>query len=476
MTKPTHSQPPMANHTTVSIPELRAVLNGRVISPEDAAYDTVRAVFYGARSRRPALIVRVADATDVSHIVSLARERGLELAVRSGGHSLAGHSTTDGGIMIDLSDMKGLEIDVAGRTAWAETGLTAGEYTAAAGAHGLATGFGDTGSVGIGGITLGGGVGFLVRKYGLTIDDLLAAEIVTADGELLYVDSDTHPDLFWAIRGGGGNFGVATRFKFRLHEVDTIVGGMLMLPATPEVIASFVAEAEAAPEELSSIANVMVAPPMPFLPAEAHGRLVIMALLCYAGEVDEGERAIAPFRALATPLADTVGPKPYSQMYEPAEPGPDEEVARSLFIDTVDSGVAEKIVEHLRASTAPLAVAQIRVLGGAMARVSADATAFTHRERGIMVALGAVYERAEETAMHEEWVGKFAAALRQGDGGVYVNFLGDEGKARIREAYPGATFERLAEIKGRYDSTNLFRINQNIPPATGNRAGRDAAS
>ena len=466
----------MANHTTVSIPELRAVLNGRVISPEDAAYDTVRAVFYGARSRRPALIVRVADATDVSHIVSLARERGLELAVRSGGHSLAGHSTTDGGIMIDLSDMKGLEIDVAGRTAWAEISLTAGEYAAAAGAHGLATGFGDTGSVGIGGITLGGGVGFLVRKYGLTIDDLLAAEIVTADGELLYVDSDTHPDLFWAIRGGGGNFGVATRFKFRLHEVDTIVGGMLMLPATPEVIASFVAEAEAAPEELSSIANVMVAPPMPFLPAEAHGRLVIMALLCYAGEVDEGERAIAPFRALATPLADSVDPEPYPQMYEPAEPGPDEEVARSLFIDTVDRDVAEKIVEHLRASTAPLAVAQIRVLGGAMARVSADATAFTHRERGIMVALGAVYERAEETAMHEEWVGKFAAALRQGDGGVYVNFLGDEGEARIREAYPGATFERLAEIKGRYDSTNLFRLNQNIPPATGGRAGRDAAS
>jgi Berberine and berberine like len=199
-------------------------------------------------------------------------------------------------------------------------------------------------------------------------------------------------------------------------------------------------------------------------------------LLCYVGEVEEGERAIAPFRALATPLADTVGQKPYPQMYEPAETGPDEEVARSLFIDTVDKGVAEKIVEHLRASTAPLAVAQIRVLGGAMARVSADATAFAHRERRIMVALGAVYERTEETAMHEEWVGTFAAALRQGDGGVYVNFLGDEGEARIREAYPRATFERLAEIKGRYDSTNLFRLNQNIPPATGGRAGLDAAS
>src|SRR5215212_1371402 len=310
MTKQTHSQRPMANHTTVSIPELRAVLNGRVISPEDADYAMVRAVFYGARSRRPALIVRVADATDVSHVVRLARESGLELAIRSGGHSVAGHSVSDGGIVLDLSEMKNLELDVEGRTAWAQTGLTAGEYTAAAGAHGLATGFGDTGSVGIGGITLGGGAGFLVRKYGLTIDDLLATEIVTADGELLYVDSDTHPDLFWAIRGGGGNFGVATRFKFRLHEVDTIVGGMLILPATNEVIASFVAEAEAAPDELSTIANVMVAPPMPFLPAEAHGKLVIMAMLVYAGEVDEDERAIAPFRALATPLADTVGPKP----------------------------------------------------------------------------------------------------------------------------------------------------------------------
>src|SRR5215208_8524264 len=459
-----------------AIQVLSSKVRGQLIRSENDGGDEARTVFYGGFDRYPADILQAEDAADVSRVVALARESNLERAVKSGGHSLAAHGVSEGGIVLVLSKMKNLEIDVEGRTAWAETGLTAGEYTAAAAAHGLATGFGDTRSVGIGGITLGGGVGYLVRKHGLTIDDLLAADLVTADGELLRVDAERHPDLFWASRGGGGNFGVATRFKFRLHEVSTIVGGMLILPATPEVIASFVAEAEAAPEELSTIANVMVAPPMPFLPAEAHGKLVIMAMLVYAGEVDEGERAIAPFRALATPLADTVGPKPYPQMYEPAEPGPDEEVARSLFIDTVDSGVAEKIVEHLRASTAPLAVAQIRVLGGAMARVSADATAFTHRERGIMVALGAVYERPEETAMHEEWVGKFAAALRQGDGGVYVNFLGDEGEARIREAYPGATFERLAAIKGRYDSTNLFRLNQNIPPATGGRAGRDAAS
>ncbi len=466
MTKQTRLTSPETNPTTISIPELRAALNGRVIAPDDAGYDEARAVFYGGIDRRPAVIIRVASAADVSQVVSLARETGLNLAVRSGGHSLAGYSVSDGGIVLDLSDMKALQIDTEQRTAWAETGLTAGEYTTVAGALGLATGFGDTGSVGIGGITLGGGVGYLVRKYGLTIDDLLAAEVVTADGELLYVDAETHPDLFWAIRGGGGNFGVATRFRFRLHEVDTIVGGMLLLPATPDVIDSFVAEAEAAPEELSTIANIMPAPPMPFVPAEHHGRLIIMAMLVYAGELEAGERAIAPFRALATPLADTIGPKPYPEMYEPTGPGPDEEVARSLFIDSVDSRVAETIVEHLHASTAPLAVAQLRVLGGAMARVPAEATAFAHRKRRIMVALGAVYEHREEEAVHEDWVAGFAAALGQGDAGVYVNFLGDEGEARVREAYPGSTWDRLAAIKGRYDPTNLFRLNQNIAPAT----------
>jgi hypothetical protein len=447
-----------------AIRELSSNVRGQLIRPEDAGYDEARTVFYGSIKRHPALIVRVADATDVSRVVALARESGLELAVRSGGHSLAGHSTTDGGIVLDLSGMKNLEIDVEGRTAWAETGLNAGEYTAAVGAHGLATGFGDTGSVGIGGITLGGGAGYLVRKHGLTIDDVLAADIVTADGELLRADAESHPDLFWALRGGGGNFGVVTRFQYRLHEVSTIVGGMLILPATPEVIASFVEEAEAAPEELSTIANVMKAPPMPFLPAEVHGQLVIMAMLVYAGEVDAGERSIAPFRALAKPVADTVGPKRYPEMYEPTGPGPEEEVARSLFIDSLDLRVAETIVEHLEASTAPLAVAQLRVLGGAMARVSAEATAFAHRRRRIMVALGAVYERPDEAAVHEAGVRAFAAALYQDDAGVYVNFLGDEGEGRVREAYPGSTFERLAEIKGRYDPTNLFRLNQNIRP------------
>ncbi len=450
----------------ISIPRLRGVLNGRVIAPDDAGYDKARAVFYGGFDRRPAAIVRAADATDVSRVVSLARETGLALAVRSGGHSNAGHCTTDGGIVLDLRDMKALDIDVDGRTAWAQTGLTAGEYTVAAGAYGLATGFGDTGSVGIGGLTLGGGVGYLVRKHGLTIDDLLAADVVTADGELLRVDAKTHPDLFWAIRGGGGNFGVATRFQFRLHEVDTVVGGMLMLPATPDVIASFINEAEAAPEELSTIANVMPAPPMPFVPTEHHGRLVIMAILAHAGAVEAGERVIAPFRALATPIVDMVRPMRYPEIYPPDDDSyHPTAVGRTMFVDAIDHGVAETIFECLRASDAAVRVAQLRVLGGAMARVPADATAFAHRASRIMVNVAAFYEGPEDRAVREEWVSDFAAALRQGDAGAYVNFLSDEGEARIRAAYPGSTWDRLAAIKRRYDPTNLFRLNQNIPPA-----------
>jgi FAD/FMN-containing dehydrogenase len=451
--------------TTLSIPQLRAALNGRVIAPDDARYDQARAVFYGGIDRHPAVIVRAADATDVARVISRARETGLELAIRSGGHSLAGHGVSEGGIVLDLSAMRALDIDAKHRTAWAQTGLTAGEYTLAVGAYGLATGFGDTRSVGIGGITLSGGVGYLVRKHGLTIDNLLAADVVTADGQLLRTDAETHPDLFWAIRGGGGNFGVVTRFQFRLHALETVVGGMLMLPATPDIIASFVAEAEAAPDELSIIANIMPAPPMPFVPTEHHGRLIIMALICYAGPTDAGERAIAPFRALATPIADMVRPMPYPEIFPPDQEGYHPvAIGRTMFVDAIDRQAAETIIDHLQASTAPMRVAQLRVLGGAVARVPADATAFAHRKRRIMANVAALYERPDEAAQHEAWVTNFAAALRQGDSGAYVGFLGNDGQARIHEAYPSSTWNRLVAIKRRYDPTNLFRLNQNIPP------------
>jgi FAD/FMN-containing dehydrogenase len=443
-------------------------LEGRVIAPDSPDYDKARTVFYGDVDRRPSAIFKVANADDVARAIAHAREAGLEFAVRSGGHSVAGHSTTEGGIVIDLSDMKKLEIDHQRRTAWAETGLTAGEYTAAAARHGLATGFGDAGSVGIGGITLGGGVGFLVRKHGLTIDDLLAAEIVTADGDLLYADDATHPDLFWAIRGGGGNFGVATRLKFRLHPLESFVGGMLFLPATPEVITSFLDEAEAAPEELSTIANVMTAPPLPFLPAEVHGQMLLMAFVAYAGDVEAGQRAIAPLRALAEPVADMVRPMSYAEMYPPEE----EEyrpvaVAKTMFVDSAGLGAAETIVERIQASDAMMAATQLRVLGGAMARVPNDATAYAHRNSRIMVNVAAMYQDPEERPKHAEWVNGLADELRQDDDGAYVGFLADEGEARVRAAYPGPTWDRLREVKRQYDPENLFRLNQNIPPADG---------
>jgi FAD/FMN-containing dehydrogenase len=458
---------PSQSTSTVSVPRLRAEFDGRVVAPGDPDYDQARTVFYGGIDRRPAVIVRPTTPAEVAHVVTLARDSGMELAVRSGGHSPAGHSVSDGGIVLDLAAMKALDIDVEARTAWAQTGLTAGEYTTAAAAHGLATGFGDTASVGIGGITLAGGVGYLVRKHGLTIDDLLAAELVTADGQLLQVDDQNHPDLFWAIRGGGGNFGVATRLQFRLHPVDQVVGGILFLPATAEVIAGFIAAAAAAPEELSGIANVMVAPPMPMVPAEVHGQLVVLAMLVHAGDLEAGERAVAPFRALATPLADLIRPMPYPEIYPPEEGEfHPTAVGHTMFVDTIDQRAAETILDHLRASDAAVRVAQLRVLGGAMARVPVEATAFGHRGSKIMVNVAAFYDGPDDQVVRQRWVEEFAAALRQGDSGAYVGFLGDEGQARVHEAYPGATWKRLVAVKARYDPTNLFRLNQNIPPTT----------
>ena len=457
-------------HLGVSLPELRAGFQGQVILPGEAGYDPARTLFYGGYDQRPALIAQAAGAADVQRTIALARQTGLELAVRSGGHSVAGFGLSDGGIVLDLSQMRALEIDVEARTAWAETGLTASEYTSSAGAHGLATGFGDTGSVGIGGITLGGGVGLLVRKYGLTIDDLLAAEVVTADGQILQADAQNHPDLFWAIRGGGGNFGAATRFKFRLHEVGQVMGGVLILPVTSQVITGFMDLAQAAPEELSTIANIMSAPPMPFLPPEAHGKLIVMALMVYAGDIEAGREALAPFRALAQPIADMLRPMPYPEIYPPEEEDYHPTAAsRTMFLDELDSRTADTILRYLQESDASLRAVQLRALGGAMARVPVEATAFAHRHSKIMANLAAFYEGPEEKAVRDAWVEDFAAAIRQQDHGAYVNFIGPEGSAAggrlVREAYPGRTWQRLREIKARYDPDNLFHLNQNIPPA-----------
>ena len=450
----------------LSTPQLPRDLKGHVLTPEDPAYDEARTVFAAHIDRRPALIARVAGPDDIARVIAHARETGSDLAVRSGGHSAAGHGVCDGGIVIDLTALRSFELDAAGRTAWAGAGLTAGAFTAAAGEHGLATGFGDTGSVGIGGITLAGGIGFLVRKHGLTIDNLLAAEIVTADGRLRRVDGETEPELFWALRGGGGNFGVVTRLKYRLHPVDTVVGGLLVLPATSDVIAGFAAEAERAPDELSTIANVLSAPPLPFVPEELHGSLVVMAKMVYAGNVEAGRRAVAPFRALAEPVADLLRPMKYPEMY------PDEQgyrpvaVARAQFAGSVGSGQAETILERVGESSAMLAACEIRVLGGAMARVPADATAFAHRRSATLINVAAIYDPStSERSEHAAWAHGLSAELDDGDPGAYTGLLEDEGEERVRAAYPGVTWDRLAAVKATYDPDNVFRLNQNIPPA-----------
>src|SRR3954449_7218552 len=305
--------------TMLSACQLDLGFQGRTLTPEDPTYEEARTVFAAHLDRRPALIVRVTGPADVARVIAHASRTGAELAILGGGHSPAGHGISDGGFVIDLSALRSFELDVAERTVWAGAGLTAGAFTRAAGEHGLATAFGDTGSVGIGGITLAGGIGFLVRKHGLTVDSLLAAEIVTADGRLRRVDAHTEPELFWALRGGGGNFGVVTRLQYRLHPVDTILGGLLVLPATPDVIAGFVAMAGAAPDELSTIATVMRAPPTPFIPEELHGSPVVMAKMVYAGDLKEAQPVLAAFRALAKPIADFLQAMPYADMF-PEEP------------------------------------------------------------------------------------------------------------------------------------------------------------
>jgi len=447
---------------------LASSLRGRVISARDVAYDEVRSVALGNFDRRPAAVIRVANVSDVAAVINFARATDLELAVRSGGHSVGGHSGTEGGLVIDLRDLNSIEIDREASTVWAGTGLSSGEVTRAVEQHGLIVGFGDSGTVGIGGLTLGGGIGYMVRKHGLTIDSLLAAELVTAAGDILVADADHHPDLFWALRGGGGNFGVVTRLKFKLNPLPSFVGGPLVLPATAENIAKFAELADAAPEALSTIALVMPIPPVPFVPAEFHGTLALIGMMAFSGTPDAATQALAPFRAIATPIADLVGPAPYSAMYA-MDPPPEMRPAvscRSRFVDRFSVEDAARMLAALEACPSPMKMGQVRVLGGAYSRIATDATAFAHRRSKVMVAFLAMYEGgAEVTAHFDRWATSALDTVSKTNAVAYVNFLGLEGGEGLRAAYPGSTWDRLRQIKAKYDPENLFRLNQNIPPA-----------
>jgi FAD/FMN-containing dehydrogenase len=462
----THELPGTALNDA-AVRAFRQRVRGSVISSGDAAYDEARRIWNTRYDRRPALVVRPADTNDIVRTVGLAAETALPLAVRSGGHSPAGHGSGDGALVLDLSAMRELSIDAVSGVAWAGPGLTAGEYTAAAHERGLATPFGDTGSVGLGGLTLGGGIGYLVRKHGMTIDNLLSIDVITADGRTLTASADEEPELFWAMRGGGGNFGVATRFEYRLHPLAMVYGGVLVLPATREVVRAFLPVVASAPDELTTIGAVFHAPPMPFLPPETHGKLVFGVIVCYAGDPARGERAVAPLRALATPLADTLGPMPYPALFaftaEAGNPGPS--MVRAMFLRDFSDGEVDAVLEHMHRATSPAAMAQIRVLGGAMARVGDGETAFAQRAQPIMFTIITPFVPPAPAEAHTAWTEGLASALRPRATGAFASFLEEEGPDGVRGAYPPETYSRLAALKRRYDPANLFRLNQNIPPA-----------
>jgi FAD/FMN-containing dehydrogenase len=461
----------MTLQTTIpqsAILDFEAQLLGELIRPAHDDYDQARRVRNLGADRHPALIARAADAADVIRGVTFAREHDLTLAVRSGGHSLAGYSTVDDGLVIDLSRMRGLSIDPERRIAWAQPGLRWGEYAQAAQAYGLATSAGDTATVGLGGLTLGGGIGWMVRKYGLTIDNLLSVEMVTADGRLVRASADEYPDLFWAARGGGGNFGIATAFQLRLRPAGTVFAGATVYPATANVLREWADYVVQAPDELTSIVFVMPAPPAPFIPADQVGKLVAIIGVMYAGDLADGDRAIAPLRRLggSAPLADITAPMPYTAIFALTEEAtrPTLEVVRSGFAYELSDTTLQTIVERAERMPVPSGIIQLRGLGGAMARVPADATAFAHRDKPYLVTLVGAASDPSDFDRQRVWTEELWDVVRPTTHGVYMNFLEDEGAARIREAYAPATFERLVAVKRRYDPTNVFHLNQNIRP------------
>jgi FAD/FMN-containing dehydrogenase len=466
MTTTTQAEP------STDFERLRDALRGPVIVPGDEGYDAARAIWNGAVDRRPACIARCTGVADVVAAVRFARERDLLVAVRSGGHGVGGHAVCDDGLVIDLSPMKGIRVDPAGRTASAEAGVLWGELDRETQLHGLATVGGIVTHTGIAGLTLGGGIGWLMRKHGATVDNLLSVDLVTAEGELLTASGDENRDLFWGVRGGGGNFGIATSFAYRLHPVGpTVLAGPVfhLLEDAPEVLRFYREFAAAAPDELTTIFELSVAPPVPFLPEEVHGRPVAMIGACYAGSPDEGAEVVRPLKQFGRPLADRLEPGPYTalqSMFDPFVPHGLHRYWKSVELPALTDDAIDALVEQAAATTSPKSYCIVFQLGGALARVDVGETAFSQRDAAYNVNINAVWtEDDHEGERHVAWARDFFSALQPHAGGrVYVNFLGDEGAGRVRQAYAGGHYERLVELKRAYDPTNFFRLNQNIAP------------
>jgi FAD/FMN-containing dehydrogenase len=455
-----------------TLKEFEDGLHGEMVKPGDGAYDEARAIWNGVHDARPAVIARCADAADVRHAVGFARSEGLDVAVRGGSHSIPGFSTCDDGIVIDLSPMKGIEIDVDAATVRAEGGVIWGELDAATQEHGLATTGGLVSTTGVAGFTLGGGIGWLMRKYGLACDNLRSAEVVTADGQILTASATENADLLWGLRGGGGNFGVVTSFEFDLHKVGpTVAAGPVFYPGdrAEEILRFYREFVKTVPDELTTFAGLLTAPPAPFLPEEWHGKKLVALVGCYAGDPDEGMKALQPFRDLGDPVADLVGPMPYVQMQSLLDdiyPRGTKAYMKAGYMRDLDDKAIETLVRYHQDATSPASEIHVHHFGGAVARADAEETAYGERQAPYVLNIIAMSHEPGGLDTHIDWAHRLYADIEPSlTGGAYINFLSSEGEDRVQAAYGAEKFARLRELKDRYDPTNLFHLNQNIPPS-----------
>jgi FAD/FMN-containing dehydrogenase len=448
-----------------------AAFAGEAILPGDADYDRARRVWNGMIDRRPAVIARCADVRQVADVLALARRSGLPLAVRGGGHNVAGYGTCDGGVVLDLSPMRRVEVDPSARTATVQGGATWADVDEATQRHGLATPGGEVSATGVAGLTLSGGYGMLRRQLGLTCDNLLAVEVVTADGRVVRADENEHSDLLWACRGGGGNFGVVTRFTFRLHPVGPKVFRLTVAyPAeeAPTVLRAWRAFTDDAPDEATTAAFTWRVPEAPDVPAELHGRRIVVVEGMYAGSADDGERCLAPLRTLAEPLFDLSGPVDYLEAQHANDdlaPDGGRYYWKSLQLDALGDEAIDAVIAGAARGPAGASLVVLRHLGGAIARVPESATAYGRRSAAYNLSIDAIWTDPSEDDDHLAWVRGFWAAMRPHASGVYLNFagFGEEGTALVRSGH-GANLERLRRVKRRYDPHNLFRLNPNVRP------------
>jgi FAD/FMN-containing dehydrogenase len=452
-----------------TIEELRAQVRGSVITPEDEGYDDARAVYNAMIDRRPAVVVRAANVGDVMAAVNLAREGGMDLAIRGGGHSVPGFGTCDGGVVIDLSGMRGVRVDPSARTARAEGGATWGDFNAATYPFGLATTGGIISTTGVTGLTLGGGIGHLTRGCGLSIDSLVSADVVTADGRFLIANERENEDLFWALRGGGGNFGVVTSAEFALHPVKDIYGGPMFfeLSEVENVLGFFREYIADAPEEMGAFPAFQIAPPLPFIPEDRHGDTFVAMVACWSGAIEQGEAALKPFHDVAPVVAEFVGPMPYPALNSAFDglvpPGLQHYWKASFVKELTDEAIAAH-AQHGPDVPAVNSTVHIYPINGAAHRVEADATAFAYRDANFATVIAGMWPDPSQNEANTAWVRDYydATAPLSEEGG-YINFMAGDDQDRIRANYRG-NYDRLVEVKRRFDPDNLFHLNQNIRP------------